>query len=323
MTLEFGQGDKRIYRKLPEHTLSAFALPAQEHATSAAHWRLTSADVLPVTLAISIVFHAFLLLITFKVPDAPVGKFLPQLDVVLVNSQSASQPVKAEVLAQTSLDGGGNTETDVQAKSNLPVLEDMQMTDALELSSRQVKQLEERVSRMLAAASKETATDTTTRPLPQSTPQQAPDEQLAQQQRLEIARLEAQISKEWQAYQKLPRRKFIGARAEGVVYAEYVEKWRQRIETVGTQNYPEEARRRHIFGSLLLTVSIKSDGTVEQVEVDRSSGNSILDSAARRIVELAGPFPPFPQSIRDEYDILSITRQWSFTRNDLGITVAQ
>jgi len=73
----------------------------------------------------------------------------------------------------------------------------------------------------------------------------------------------------------------------------------------------------------LMTVSIKADGSVEQVEVDRSSGQSILDSAARRIVELAGPFPPFPAAIRSEYDILSITRQWSFTRNDVGVTVAQ
>jgi len=308
---------------LPEQTLSAFALPAQQNLIQATRWRLTSADVLPVTLAVSVVFHAFLLLITFTVPDAPASKSAPQLDVVLMNSRSPSRPVNADLLAQTNLDGGGNTESDVRATSNLPVLEDMQATDALELSSRQVEQLEERAARLLAAVSEELVTAATTKPLPQTMPQDAPQEQLAQQRRLQVARLEAQIAKEWQAYQKLPRRKFIGARAESVVYAEYVEKWRQRIETVGTQNYPQEARRQQLFGSLLLTVSIKADGSVEQVEVDRSSGHKILDSAARRIVELAGPFPPFPAAVRDEYDILSITRQWSFTRNDLGVTVAQ
>lgn len=298
-------------------------MPAQEHLIQTSRWRLTSADVLPVTLAVSIVFHAFLLLITFTVPEAPASKPAPQLDVVLVNSQSASRPVDAKLLAQANLDGGGNTESDVRASSNLPVLEDMQATDALELSSRQVEQLEERAARLLAALSEEMATETTTEPLPQLIPQDTPEEQLAQNQRLEVARLEAQIAKEWQAYQQLPRRKFIGARAESVVYAEYVEKWRQRIETVGTENYPQEARRQQLFGSLLLTVSIKADGSVEQIEVDRSSGHTILDSAARRIVEIAGPFPPFPVAISNEYDILSITRQWSFTRNDLGITVAQ
>ena len=279
--------------------------------------------MLPVTLAFSIVFHAFLLLITFTVPSTPAGKFKPQLDVVLVNNQSASRPVNADMLAQANLDGGGNTEADVQATSNLPVLADMQPTDALELSSRRVEQLEEQAARLLTAISEQKVSDATSETSPEARPQNNARDQLAQQRRLEVARLEARIAKEWQAYQKLPRRKFIGARAESVVYAEYVEKWRQRIETIGTQNYPEEARRRQLFGSLLLTVSIKADGSVEQVEVDRSSGHTILDSAARHIVELAGPFPPFPAAIRNEYDILSITRQWSFTRNDLGIAVGQ
>ncbi len=308
---------------MPEQTLSAFALPAQQHLIQITGWRLTSSDVLPVTLAFSVVFHAFLLLITFTAPEAPARKPVPQLDVVLVNSQSASRPVDATLLAQTNLDAGGNTESDVRAKSNLPALAEMQLNDSVELSSRRVEQLEERAARLLAAVSGQMAMDPITEPLPQTTPRDNTQEQLAQQRRLEVARLEAQIAKEWQAYQKLPRRKFIGARAQSVVYAEYVEKWRERIETVGTQNYPEEARRRKLFGSLLLTVSINADGTVEQVEVDRSSGYNILDRAARRIVELAGPFPPFPADIRNEYDILSITRQWSFTRNDLGVTVAQ
>lgn len=309
---------------MAEQTLSAIALPAPQQAADAGVWQFTSADILPVTLAISIVFHAFLLLVSFTVPEAPAGNFVPQLDVVLVNSQSPSKPVKADLLAQANLDGGGNTESDLRAASNLPVLEDMQANDALQLSSRRVEQLEERAARLLAALSEELATDAaTTEPQAEPVPQASAEDPIAQQRRLEVARLEAQIAKEWQAYQKLPRRKFIGARAEGVVYAEYVEKWRQRIETVGTQNYPQEARRRQLFGSLLLTVSIKADGSVEQVEVDRSSGHGILDSAARQIVELAGPFPPFPAAIRDEYDILSITRQWSFTRNDLGLAVAQ
>ena len=308
---------------LPEQTLSLFALPAQKTPNQTARGRLTSADILPVTLAISIVFHAFLLLITFAVPEAPRGKSAPQLDVVLVNSQSPTRPVKAEVLAQANLDGGGNTESDLRASSNLPVIEDMQATDALELSSRQVKQLEQRVARLLAAAGDEAQTAPTTKSQPQAFSQDATRDQIARQRRLEVARLEAQIAKEWQAYQKLPRRKFIGARAESAVYAEYVEKWRQRIETVGTRNYPEEARRRGIFASLLLTVSINADGSVERIEIDRSSGHAVLDEAARRIVELAGPFPPFPSSVRGEYDILSITRQWSFTRNDIDIAVGQ
>lgn len=298
-------------------------MPAQSQAAQLTHWRPTSVDVLPLTLAFSIVFHAFLLLITFKVPDAPTGRSAPQLDVVLVNSQSSSKPTNAEMLAQVNLDGGGNTEADLQAKSNLPVLQDMQADDELELSARQVRQLEEQAAHLLESVNQKTPTDNVTKPVPQSGRQGPIEDPAVVQRQLQIARLEAQIAKEWQSYQKLPRRKFIGARAEGAVYAEYVEKWRQRIETVGTQNFPQEARRLRIFGSLLLTVSIKADGSVEQVEIERSSGHQILDQAAMRIVELAGPFSPFPAAVRSEYDILSITRQWSFTRNDLGLAIAQ
>lgn len=275
------------------------------------------------TLAVSIVFHAFLLLITFTAPASSVGKFKPQLDVVLVNSKSSAKPVNADLLAQANLDGGGNTAADLKAKSNLPVLDDMQDVDALQLASRRAQQLEEQAARLLESVNLKTPTDSMTRAIPKTVQQDSAGDPSVQQRKLQIARLEAQIAKEWQAYQKLPRRKFIGARAEGVVYAEYVENWRQRVETVGTQNYPQEARSRQIFGSLLLTVSIRADGTVEKVEIDRSSGHTVLDNAALRIIKLAGPYSPFPPAVRSDYDILSITRMWSFTRNDLGLSVAQ
>ena len=91
--------------------------------------------------------------------------------------------------------------------------------------------------------------------------------------RLEVARLEAEIAREWEAYQELPKRKFVGARTQSVVYAEYVDQWRQKIERVGTANFPDEASQREEFGSVLVTVAIKADGTVERVEIDRSSGS--------------------------------------------------
>ncbi len=256
-------------------------------------------------------------------PNAPAGRIASQLDVVLVNSKSSSKPTKADLLAQANLDGGGNTEADLQARSNLPVLDDMQAADELQLSARQVKQLEERAAQLLESVNRRTPTDTVPAPVAQSGQHETFEDPAFEHRRLKIARLEAQIAKEWQAYQKLPRRKFIGARAESAVYAEYVENWRQRIEAVGTQNYPQEARRLRIFGSLMITVSIKADGSVEQVEIERSSGHQVLDQAAVRIVDLAGPFTPFPLAVRSEYDILSITRMWSFTRNDLGLAIAQ
>ena len=136
------------------------------------------------------------------------------------------------------------------------------------------------------------------------------------QRSLEIARLEAQISKNWDDYQQRPRRRFIGARTQEYRFAQYVEDWRIKIERIGNLNYPEVAKQQGIFGSLQLTVSIKSDGAVDNVEINRSSGKKVLDAAAVRIVQLAAPYAPFPADIRRDTDILSITRTWIFTRSD-------
>jgi protein TonB len=131
-----------------------------------------------------------------------------------------------------------------------------------------------------------------------------------------MARLQAQIAQSWDAYQQRPRRQFVGARTQEYRFARYVEDWRAKIERVGNLNYPDEARRQRVYGALLLTVSIRRDGTVDSIEVNRSSGFRVLDQAAVRIVELAAPFAPFPPDIARDTDVLSITRTWSFTSGD-------
>ncbi len=277
----------------------------------------STGDILPITLAFSIVFHAVLLLVTFAPPDFNPAKFAPQLDVVLVNARGASRPVKADALAQVNLDGGGNTEADRQAKTNLPRVPNLESSQQVQLAATRVKQLEEEAQRLLQLSRGDRTPADQATPAPQ--PAQPVEDPALQQQRLMIAQLEAQIAKEWSEYQKLPRRKFIGARTEGVVYAEYVDKWRQRVETVGTRHFPEEAKRNKIFGSLVMTVHIRADGTVEKVDIDRPSGHRLLDAAARRAVELAAPFPPLPASVRKDWDILSISRTYHYTRGDLEL----
>jgi protein TonB len=136
------------------------------------------------------------------------------------------------------------------------------------------------------------------------------------QRTLEAMRLEAQIAKEMDAYQKRPKRKFVGARAEEYRFARYVEDWRLKVERVGNLNYPEAARQLHLYGNLLLSVSIRADGSIETVRVARSSGQKILDAAAVKIVEMAAPYAPLPPDIRRDTDILEITRTWTFAKGD-------
>ena len=279
----------------------------------------STGDVLPITLAVSVVLHAIVLLITFAPPVFDGSKFVPHLDVVLVNSKTASKPVKADALAQANLDGGGNTEAERRAKTNLPKLNNVEPAPNVQLASRQVQRLEEETQRLLQLSLGTHSIAESTRPAPELPREARLEDPAAEQQRLRIAQLEAQIAKEWDEYQKLPRRKFIGARTEGVVYAEYVDQWRQRVEKIGTQYFPEEARRHQLFGSLVMTVHIRADGSVEKVEIDRSSGFLLLDGAARRAVDLAAPFPPFPAAVRKDWDILSISRTFNYTRSDLEL----
>ncbi|MGH8640620.1 MAG: energy transducer TonB, partial [Burkholderiales bacterium] len=123
-------------------------------------------------------------------------------------------------------------------------------------------------------------------------------------------------AREWENYQQRPRRRFIGARTQEYRFASYIEDWRSKVERVGEFNYPQAARNQKIYGSLVVTVSIKSDGTLERVEINRSSGQRILDAAALRIVQLAAPYAPFPADIAKDTDIIHITRTWLFTRSD-------
>ncbi|MGA7981418.1 MAG: energy transducer TonB, partial [Chromatiaceae bacterium] len=136
---------------------------------------------------------------------------------------------------------------------------------------------------------------------------------------LEIAKLTARIEETGTAYANRPRRKAISASTREYKYATYLEAWRRKVERIGNLNYPEEAKRRSLYGNLILHVAVRADGSLEQVRVVRSSGFDVLDEAAVRIVKLAAPFAPLPPNIRAETDILDITRTWQFlSSNRLG-----
>ena len=129
---------------------------------------------------------------------------------------------------------------------------------------------------------------------------------------------EAQIAKNYEAYQKRPKRRFIGAHTQEPRFARYVADWRVKMEQLENLHYPEDAKRKKLYGTVQLTVGIKSDGGLESVEISRSSGEKILDEAAIRIVKLAGQngFAPFPPEISQDTDILHITRTWAFISPD-------
>ena len=270
-------------------------------------------------LLLSIVLHVLVIgFVTFKMPEKkPLSDLSQPLDVVLVNAQSTAKPPQADALAQKNLDGGGNTDADRRARSPFPVREQEKPEEKKAVAPRRVEQARETRKLMTRPAPQpqvESAPPQVAEP--QSEAPVTPDATTIIQRGLEIARLEAQISRQWDSYQKRPRRKFIGARTQEFRFARYIEDWRLKIERIGELNYPQAAREQKAYGSLVVTVSIKANGALEKVEINRPSGWKVLDEAALHIVRLSAPFAPFPSDIAADTDILSITRTWTFTRSD-------
>jgi len=273
--------------------------------------------VLVMALGTSIVLHALVLAVHFNSPSSRLRAADSRLDVVLVNARTRERPSHAEVLAQANLDRGGTVDEQRRARSPLPVTNPRHPGRDLASAERRVRELEARQKELLALARDAQAH------VAQAPARAAPAEQSAPRPSgrdladltLAAMRLQAQIDKQLDDYQKRPRKKFIGANAAEYRFAQYEEDWRAKVERVGTVNYPAEARGK-VYGNLRLTVTLRPDGSVDSVELDRSSGLKLLDAAAFKIVRMAGPFAAFPPSIRRDTDLLVITRTWFFGRGD-------
>ena len=134
----------------------------------------------------------------------------------------------------------------------------------------------------------------------------------------EIASLMARLDERQQQYARMPKvHRMTSVSAKRAEDAAYLQAWKERIERIGNQNYPPEARRRQLYGDLRLLVSLRPDGSVLQIRVLQSSGYAVLDYAAMRIVRLAEPFPAFPSELRANADVLEIIRTWQFRSNHL------
>jgi protein TonB len=291
-------------------------LPDSRYPVVAAEW----SDRITQAVLFSCIVHVVVFFGTGWKPANPdlLAPLNPPLDVVLVNARSATAPVEADVYAQANLDGGGDVEENRHLRSPLPASsEDRPASPSPEVDNR-IEALERQAKELLTQIkSRYNVPDNA----PQSSPKPhdptpAPTGDLAQRS-LEMARLAARIDQEWDEYQKRPRRENAIMRAKEYAFARYVEDWRVKVERIGNLNYPEAARRNQIYGSLVLTVEIKSNGQLEAVHVERSSGSRILDAAATKIVELSAPFAPFPDEMKKQVDIFGITRTWTFTRDQL------
>lgn len=281
-------------------------------------------DILTIALFVAAVVHAIVLLgVSFR-PALEQMRTPPTLEVILVQKaaiEDDEEPEEASYLAQSSQDGGGNTDENTRPSS--PFASDI-VSDSDGLASAPVlasapTPSQESAEEIITAVFSDTvvATEITTKVTDEI---DAPEGTVFIEQNLEIAKLAAEINRQQEEFAKRPKKKHINARTKEAASAEYMYKWVEQVERVGNLNYPDAARRNELTGALILIVGIFKNGEIESVSVDESSGHTVLDDAAVRIVELAGPFEPMTGRLAEETDILYIVRTWEFQSSNSVIS---
>jgi len=276
-------------------------------------------DRLSFTLFLAVALHAALILgVTFTYVTSKPSTHT--MEVTLAQHRSKNKPEKADFLAQFNQVGSGTLEE--KALLTSPTEAKFQDTEIRETS----QDVPQPSARKTAEESQTVVTTTSSSPnkvqmqkkLTEAVPTESEidSEKSLRTRALEIASLEARLDRQRQIYAKRPRiKRLTSLSTASSADAFYLNSWRRKIETIGNLNYPEEARRRKLYGSLRLMVAILPDGSLKEIEVLESSGHKVLDDAAIRIVRLAAPYAPFPDELRQSTDVLEIIRTWQFRKN--------
>ena len=264
-------------------------------------------DRLALTLFIATAVHALIILgVGFEAFDQdPLDKTTPTLDITVVNPTKSLPPEDYDYLAESSQEGAGNTEEKVRPQQQM--MEQAPAAAPAEDKPAPTQVLTRDDSLKNIEKPSETETDKKS---------EQPSTTELVNRSLEMLALDRQINQSLLAYSKKPRSKFISARTKEFKYASYMRDWVAKVERVGELNYPDAARRQNLSGKLIVQVAVYPDGSVRDITIRKPSGHKILDDAAVRIVKLAAPFAPFPDSISKDTDVLFITRTWVFTSSN-------
>jgi periplasmic protein TonB len=237
------------------------------------------------------------------------------LEVTLAQYESDEAPENADFLAQANQEGSGSQDelarpsSPFESRFNADVIQEVaafETETVLNNSEREILTSIDSNSRLNAEEEI------------QNTPQ-SQDFQGTAQNSLDqtLASLQAQLDIHREAYAQRPRKYTISsASTQQARDALYLDGWRRKIEAVGNFNYPQQASAAGIYGQLRLMVALFPDGRVSEVRILSTSGQTVLDDAAIRIVQLAAPFDPFPADMREDVDILEIVRTWQFHQSN-------
>ncbi|TGN38905.1 energy transducer TonB [Marinobacter confluentis] len=273
------------------------------------------------TLFIALALHAIIVLgITFA-PEPPRSS-AQTMEITLSQADDEAEPEKADFLAETNQQGSGTEEEPVEMTSPQP--SDVSQNEIQPVQPEPPSQTRATPQQQQSVVSTESASDRSApepevaEPVPEE-PLPVREKKSLMERSLEIASLEARFDQQRQAYARKPRiMRVTAASTLKSTNAAYVRNWVDKVVRVGNINYPSEARRANIYGNARILVSLRKDGTVKELAILESSGSTVLDDAAIRIVRMAAPFAPFPDSLKEDVDELEIIRTWVFGQQGLS-----
>lgn len=277
---------------------------------------ITDHDRFGMTFFLATIFHGMVILgITFSVSPPADSKTAPALDIILVQTRSPIDVEDADYLAQVSQQGGGNAEEKARPRElfSAPTLSDTPGI-AKQTSVQQI-QKQKRNEQLALLTQKDAEYSINTEINPVKAEDDSTVDKTNIDQNNQTARLAAEISNIIEEQASIEKTKYLNSSTKEFTPAKYMREWINRVERVGNLNYPDQARRKKLSGTLILDVVINSEGELVKTDLRQSSGHQILDDAAKRIVKLAAPFSAFPDKLRKEADVIHITRSWEFLNN--------
>ncbi len=276
-------------------------------------------DRLGLALFLALVVHGIIIL-TIDFANTSSKSSASTLEITLAMHASDSAAKDADYIAQSNQQGSGTLDDKAELTSHHEALyNDLLIKDSTEAKIASV------ASTPLTADTEVLISHGSSRFSTPQTPDNKAGEQVANAQHSEskmshdIASLKARLDQRQQIYAKRPRiHRITSISAKSSVDALYQYQFQQKVEQLGNENYPALARDNNIEGDVQLVVVLKPDGTIANIMVKQSSGQTILDTAAIHSVRASAPFMPFPPEMRQYADLLEIIRTWQFSKNTLS-----
>lgn len=281
-----------------------------------------SADRLPPMLFVAALFYAMIILgVTFdlglEAPDSDTTTL--EVTIVAESNQRIAQPDDADYLAQANQAGRGNTAESIRP-SAAPEAPGQVAVPAEEVGAVQQEAApgDTLPDRLLTTT---TDSDRSIYEPEELTPEQATEEQVARalpDGLQETLPLPTEDLSNLLIRDDNPRHLTISVTTRRSDIAPYLDRWKRRVERVGTLNFPREINITGLTGSPTLGVAIDPEGLLADIEILRSSGYPALDRAALSVLHRAAPFERFSPELRERYDLLRFAYKFEFRGGEVA-----